>query len=151
MTPEEQEKSLKAADLAISETRRAMESAGFTCLKLAKRLHIMAFSDIKNHVSIDEDGALQAKTFKEMGKNTKAVKKIKETTKITKSKNGAVIFKDSKLEFELYDALEAGKFAAALMGMQVPQKHEVSFDASLMSLVAAQLGGGDGTDPKPKD
>lgn len=149
MTKEDQKLSLQAADAAISETRRMMEKAGFSVLKLAKELKIIAFSDIADHCTIDEGGALQMKPLHELGKKSRAVKKVKENTKITESKDGEKLFKDSRVEYELYDKLDAIKLAASLMGMEAPQKHEVDIGGSLMAAVAARLSGG--TDPKPAD
>lgn len=146
-----EDKSLRAAEIAISQTRKDMEAAGFTPLKIAKELKIIAFSDIKNHVVIDDGGAIQAVPLEKMGQKSRAVKKVKETTKITESRDGAVLMKDSRIEYELYDKLEALKFAAALLGMQVPQKHEVDIGGSLMAAVAAHLAGSDGTKPGAKD
>jgi len=149
MDSQDKEISLKAADNAISETRRQMEKAGFSVLKLAKELKIIAFSDIADHCTIDDGGALQMLSLQEIGKKSKAVKKVKETSKITESADGEKIFKDSKIEYELYDKLDAIKLAAALMGMEAPQKHELDLTGSLMAAVAARLS--DGTDAKPTD
>jgi len=145
----DQELSKKAAEIAISETRRDMEKAGFSILKLAKELKIIAFSDIADHCTIDEGGALQMKSLQEIGKKSKAIKKVKENTKITESKDGERLFKDSRVEYELYDKLDAIKLAASLMGMEAPQKVLVDIEGSLMAAVAARLM--DGTDSKPKD
>ena len=120
-----------AADIAISETRREMEAAGFSLLKLAKELQIIAFSDIKNHITIAEGGEIQAVCLEDMGEHSRAVKKIEENTKITESKDGAVLMKDSRIKYELYDKLDALKFAASLMGMVQPQKHEVDVKGPL--------------------
>lgn len=126
-----------------------MEKAGFSILKLAKELKIIAFSDIADHCTIDEGGALQMKSLQEIGKKSKAIKKVKENTKITESKDGERLFKDSRVEYELYDKLDAIKLAASLMGMEAPQKVLVDIEGSLMAAVAARLM--DGTDSKPKD
>jgi hypothetical protein len=139
----------QAADIAISETRKKMEKAGFSVLKLAKELKLIAFSDIADHCTIDEGGALQMLSLQQIGKKSKAIKKVKETTKITESKDGEKLFKDSRVEYELYDKLDAIKLAAALMGMEAPQKHEFDLTGSLMAAVAARLS--DGTDAKPAD
>jgi hypothetical protein len=141
MSPEDQELSKKAAEMAISETRRTMEKAGFSILKLAKELKIIAFSDIADHCTIDEGGALQMLSLQEIGKKSKAIKKVKETTKITESKDGEKIFKDSKLKYELYDKLDAIKLAASWMGMEAPQRVSVDIEGSLMAAVAARLSG----------
>ena len=117
-----------------------MEKAGFSILKLAKELKIIAFSDIKDHCTIDEGGALQMIPLSELGRNSKAIKKVKEKTKITESKDGEKLFKDSRVEYELYDKLDAIKLAASLMGMEAPQKIEHDISGSLMAAVAAHLG-----------
>ncbi|MDD5008353.1 MAG: hypothetical protein PHC68_08105 [Syntrophorhabdaceae bacterium] len=127
-----------------------MEKAGFSVLKLAKELRLIAFSDIKDHCTIDDGGALQMIPLADIGKKSRAIKKVKENTKITESKDGEKLFKDSRVEYELYDKLEAIKLAASLMGMEAPQKHELDLTGSLMAAVAARLGN-DGTDAKPKD
>jgi hypothetical protein len=121
-TEEEQRRSSAAAESAINETRKRMEKAGFSILKIAKELKLIAFSDIADHCTIDEGGALQMIPLDVLGKKSRAIKKVKENTKITESKDGETLFKDSRVEYELYDKLEALKFAAVLMGMKQADK-----------------------------
>ena len=134
----------------MDELRLALEKAGITILGLCQELKTMAFSDIKDHMRIDEHGAIHALTFEDMGEKTKAMKKIKEITKKTEAADGTVTFKDSRIEFELYDKLEAVKFCSQLRGMHVPQKHEVDIVGNMAAEVAAYLSGKDGTDGDSK-
>lgn len=101
-----------AAD--TDESRRAALSSAFarwniTLDKLIQEYATIAFSDIKNYVQVDEGGSLQAIPLENIKpkKATKAVKKIKETTRITEKDDGSILFKESKIEYELYDKLNA--------------------------------------------
>lgn len=121
----------KAAENVSNETRRQMEKAGFSFIKIAKELKIIAFSDIADHCMIDEGGALQMISLSDLGKKSKAIKKVKENTKITESKDGEKLYKDSHVEYELYDKIEALKFAALLMGMKQADKDAVKADVTI--------------------
>ena len=97
----------------------AIEKAGGTLPKIARELTAIAFSDIANYVTVAEGGELQPVELQTIPvKKRKAIKKIKENTRITESKDGAV-FKDSRVEYELYDKLDALKYLCRLRGDEV--------------------------------
>ncbi len=81
------------------------------------------------------------KPLQEIGKKSSAIRKIKETTKITESKDGSQVFKESHVEYELYDAKGAQEFLMEMRGMRPAEHHIVDIEGSLMAAVAAQLGG----------
>lgn len=116
---------------------KAFEKAGFTAEKIAKELAIISFSDMKNHVEIDEGGALQALTFKEMKQHSRAVKKVKEKTVITESKKGDELYKTSQIEYELYDKLKAIDMAVCIMGIKAQEdaKGKDEIEAAPMAIV----------------
>lgn len=122
----------------------AIEKAGGTFAKIAKELCLIAFSDIKNHVTINEGGAMEALPLSTMGKKSRVVKKVKEKCSISESEDGKTIFKNSKVEYELYDKMEALKYLCKLRGDEI-EKKEVSgpnggpIDVSLRNTVAKQL------------
>jgi hypothetical protein len=125
----------EATDTIQSRTLAGMAEAGHTPLKIAQELAIIAYSDIKNHVTINEGGDMQAIRLEHMGDSSRAVKKIKEQTKITESTDGTRLFKDSRIEYELYDKLDALKFAAALMGMVPNNKTDLTVKGEISALL----------------
>lgn len=112
-----------------SETIQLLDKAGLTDEAIFKELALMGFSDIADYLTIDEGGALQAKTFEEMEKGkSRAVKKVKERTTITENKDGSHIFKNSQVEYELHDKIEPLKIAIAIKGLKAPEKLEIKTD-----------------------
>ena len=121
---------------AITEKRiAALEKAGAKLPRLIKELISIAFSDIADYVTVSEDGSLTCNptdTIKQAKR--KAIKKIKEHTRITESADGEKIWKDSRIEYELYDKLSAittllklrDDFPADRMEGSVTHKHGLS-------------------------
>ena len=124
----------EAADIAISKTAAALDRSGITELKIIKEFKILAFSDLKNHVIVGEDGAMVAIPLSDMGKHSRAVKKIREKSTITESKDGATLNKISTVEYELYDKIAALETLASMRGMKVPEKikHEGSLTINVL-------------------
>lgn len=116
----ETEIGIEAGKEVVCKTIQAFEDAGFTDCKIARELAMIAFSDVANHVEIAEGGELRFKTFKEQGRKRRAIKKIREKTIITESKDGTQISKVSTVEFELYDKLDALQKAIVIKGIQKP-------------------------------
>ena len=126
----------------MCETRRQFERSGFTEKAIADELALIAFSDLKDYVTVDEGGAMQVLPLKTLkNKKSHVIKKIKETSTIGESKDGAVIFKNSKVEFELYDKLEALGMAVDVIGIKKPAKIDVNHSGSIMAAVASHLSG----------
>jgi hypothetical protein len=122
-----------------SETIQLLDKAGLTDEAIFKELALMGLSDIADYLTIDEGGALQAKTFEEMEKGkSRAVKKVREKTTITENKDGSHIFKNSQVEYELHDKIEPLKIAIAIKGLKAPDKLEIKTDIAEM-LAAARL------------
>jgi hypothetical protein len=125
-TAKRKEKSRKIGREVMEETncifRREFHKAGFTAAKMAKEQAIMAYSDPADYAEIGEDGSLRLKQFQEIGEKRRAIKKIKEKTTIGESKDGSVIFKTSKVEYELWDKQQAHDFAADVLGIRADKK-----------------------------
>jgi predicted metal-dependent peptidase len=122
-----------------SETIQLLDKAGLTDEAIFKELALMGLSDIADYLTIDEGGALQAKTFEKMEKGkSRAVKKVREKTTITENKDGSHIFKNSQVEYELHDKIEPLKIAIAIKGLKAPDKLEIKTDIAEM-LAAARL------------
>lgn len=101
---------------AITEKRiAALEKAGAKLPRLIKELVSIAFSDIADYVTISEDGSLICNPTDSITRpKRKAIKKIKEHTRITESADGEKIWKDSRIEYELHDKLSAIKLLLTL-------------------------------------
>lgn len=98
----------------------AIEKAGGTFAKIARELAAIAFSDIADYVTVAEGGELSAIPLQTISRRKrKAIRKIKENTKITESSDGTRLFKDSRVEYELYDKLDALKYLCKLRGDEV--------------------------------
>jgi hypothetical protein len=129
LTPEQNEKINKQI---ICETRRQFEKAGFTVPKIAKELALIGFSDISDYLTVNEGGAIEIIPFKDLKKlKSKAIKKIREKTVITESKDGEVISKISTVEFELHDKLQSLGMAVDVIGIKKPVKHDVNLKGDL--------------------
>ena len=125
----------------ISKTQQAFEKAGFTAERIAEELALVGFSDMANHVEINDDGSLLMKSIEEMGKHSRVIKKVKEKTVITESKDGSELYKTSQVEYELHDKLSALDKAIGIIGMKAPEKHDVNVNGSLMAAVVEVLTG----------
>jgi hypothetical protein len=96
------------AESIVAKRLAEMEKAGAKFPRLIKELAAIAFSDIADYVEVSDDGSLTAiPTASIKPAKRKAIKKIKEHTRITESAGGEKIWKDSRIEYELYDKLSA--------------------------------------------
>lgn len=102
-----------------------VEKQGGTIERIARELALVAFSDPANYSSIGEDGAMQLRTFKQMGRKRRALKKIREKTVITESADGARLNKISTVEYELWDKLSGLNGLMELRGDKI-KKLEVT-------------------------
>lgn len=106
---------------------KALEKAGITFVKLINEFKSIAFSNIKDYVTVAEGGELQAIALDTIPtRKLKAVKKIKEKTNIAESKDGETIFKRSTVEYELYDKMDALKYLCKLRGDEPAAKTELT-------------------------
>lgn len=96
------------ADHLAEKRLHELEKAGAKFPRLIRELVSIAFSDIADYVDVSEDGSLIATaTASIKPAKRKAIKKIKEHTRITESADGEKIWKDSRIEYELHDKLSA--------------------------------------------
>ena len=103
MTPNAEGANL-AADIILKEHIEALEKYGATYDRIAQELCSMGLSNVQDYFIIAEGGELQFKPFEEIPSGAaSAIKKIKEKTVITESKDGDKIYKTSTVELELYD------------------------------------------------
>jgi len=131
---------IQAGEEAKCDTVASFRNSGFTNRKISKELAIIAFSDIQDYVAVDEGGALQVLPLDNLKKNkSRAIKKIKEKTTIKESNDGNATFKNSSVEFELYDKLEAMKIAIDCLGIKKPSKLDVNMGGNIMATVAKVL------------
>lgn len=143
----------------ISDRVAAIEKAGGTFPRIARELCSIAFSDIADYVTVAEGGELSAIPLQTISpRKRKAIRKIKENTKITESSDGTRLFKDSRVEYELYDKLDALKYLCRLRGDEVEKvEHSGSLEikdahSKLESKLLPELaaGGAEGTAGKPE-
>jgi len=127
VTPFEEAAVQAAVD--VEKTRlSALESAGAKFKRIARELCTIAFSDLGDYLAVSDGGEISAIPFSEIApRKRKALKKIKEHTQIKESADGTSIFKDSRVEFELYDKLDALKYLCKLRGDEPAQKQEHRF------------------------
>jgi hypothetical protein len=117
----------KAIEKAKKTQADDLESAGVSFLKILKELSTIGFSDIRDYVTIAEGGEIQAIPLDRMvKKKSRAIKKIKEHTQIKESSDGKALFKDSRVEYELYDKLDALKYLTKLGGWEPNPKMELT-------------------------
>ncbi len=125
-------------------------SAGATPKKIAIHFSSIAFSDIANYVHIDEGGAIHAIPLKQISKQKRfAIKKVKNHATIKETKEGDQVWKDSRIEYELYDKLEALKYISKVMGLEPAerQNHSVTVTVVRPGAVNKPLNSGLGERP----
>lgn len=142
----------EAANIAISKTAAALDRAGITESKIIQEFKIIAFSDLKNHVEVDEGGAMRAIPLDRMGSKSRAVRKIREKSTITESRDGKALSKYSTIEYELYDKLAALELLAAFRRMSsknITLEHTVGTEVpDTVREILASVGAGGVDDQK---
>lgn len=119
----EQNDSIKAGQEVICDTRKQFERAGHKVPKIARELALIGYSDIADYITVDEGGALQVLPLDTLKKHkSRAIKKIREKTVITESKDGETLYKTSTVEFELHDKLHALNLVVEIVGIKKPLK-----------------------------
>jgi hypothetical protein len=109
------------------ETQLIYERAGFKAQRIAKELATIAFSDIKNYLTVNDDGSLTITPLDTIKPcKSHAIKKIRETTTTVKSNDGDRISTTSKIEFELYDKLRAMEMGVEYAGLKPATKTELT-------------------------
>ena len=108
-----------------------LEAAGARFKRLVQEEVAIALSNIQDFVEVAEGGELSFIPFSEIPKKKlKAIKKIKETTRITESKDGQQLFKESKVELELWDKPGMLANLHKLRGDYPADKHEHDIPAN---------------------
>ncbi len=132
----------KAHDEVISETEQAFKKR-FPAGKLAKEIALIAFSDMKNYVKVDEQGMVTAISLEELKAGcSRVIKKIRQRSKIIPAKGEEprdVL--EAVIEFELWDKEEALRLGAEYSGYKPAAKMEHDLSGSLMAAVTAYLSG----------
>ncbi len=129
---------LESRDELFNERRAEIEKAGATFKKIVREIAIIAFSDVQDYITVDQNGKVQAIALSQIRKGkSRAIKKIRETSKMGERKDGEIILKDTKCEFELYDKLDALKYLCKLRGDEPAStnKHEITGGPMLMRSV----------------
>jgi hypothetical protein len=108
-------------------TRAVLEKAGITLKKIAEEIKTIAFSSIDDYVKVAEGGEIEAIAFDRIKpKKLRAVRKVKEKSVITESKDGETLYKTATVEYELYDKMDALKYLCKLRGDEPGQKVELT-------------------------
>lgn len=113
-----------AADIIEKENKAILNKlAPFK--KIIEHLSAIGFSSIDNYMSVAEGGEITAIPFDTIKKKKLlAIKKVKEKTTIAESKDGETIYKNSQVEYELYDKQSALQYLMKLRGDEPAEKHE---------------------------
>ncbi len=115
-----------ATEDVLKMRQSALAAAGVTLPKIVKEMAAIAFSNIKDYVTVAPGGEVQAIPLNEIKpKKTKAIKRIKEKTVITESKDGDRLFKTSELSYELYDKPNALEWLMQQGGWAATAKQEI--------------------------
>lgn len=120
--------------------------------RVIKELTLIAFSDLQNYIDVDENtGAIHCKGFEAMPlEASRAMESISEDRVIREASDGKSVVLSDKIKFKLHDKVAALNMLGKHLKL-FTELHEHSVSESIMALVAARLGGGDGTDDKPAD
>jgi len=116
---------------------KTIERAGGTFRAIVEELCAIAFSRIDDYVTISEEGRISGKTFEEIkaqaggGRKLAAVKKVKEHTRTTESADGKEIFRDSRVEYELYDKMDALWRLVELKGEKPVERKDVTHGGTI--------------------
>lgn len=116
-----------AANNIVERNRALLDKTGLSFKRLIRELKPIALSDIADFVTISDDGSLVCNATQDIPKGKRAaIKKIKEHTRITESADGEKIWKDSRIEYELYDKLSAITTLLKLRGDFPAEKQEIT-------------------------
>ena len=125
----------KASSTALSRVRKIFDDSGLTLERIARELSTIALSRIDDYVTVAQGGEIQAIPFDQIPKDRiPAIRKLKERTRITESADGKSLTKDSRLEYELWDKLDALRYAAKLRGDEV-QRVDISDHRMVQALL----------------
>jgi len=118
---------LEARRQIDEERLKALKGAGVTFRKVANELAAVAFANIQDFVTVAEGGEIQGIEFDKIPKKKlKAVKEIREYTRITESavwREGLEGFPGSNTSY--YDKVDVLKYLVKLLGEEPADKHEL--------------------------
>lgn len=121
-----------AKDLAEQNTAnfklQILEKAGISFEKIIKEFKATGFANMKDYFDVADGGELSFKPFDKLSRNkASAIKKIREKSIITESKEGEKIYKTSTVEIELWDKHAALWRLIELRGDKPAEKNEVIY------------------------
>jgi len=98
-----------------------------------KELAILGFSNIKNHIEVDENtGAIRAKGFDQMpGDSSRALESIQEDRAIKENADGSSVTVYDKIKFKLHDKIKPLELLGKHLGMFI-DKHEFSGEIPIL-------------------
>jgi L-rhamnose isomerase len=120
-----------AGEIVKAESREAVDKYAGGVDKIVKELALIGFSDPSQFVDIAEGGELRFRTFKEMGKKRRCLKKISEKTVITESKDGEKVYKTSTVDYELWSKPDALRELIVLGGYRPAEKKDVKHEGTV--------------------
>ena len=116
---------------------KAFDNVGLTLERIAQELSTIALSRIDDYVTVAPGGEITAIPFDQIPKDRiPAIKKIAERTRITESVDGLKVHKDSQVKYELYDKIDALRYAAKIRGDEV-QRVDISDHRTVQALLDA--------------
>ena len=124
----------------MSETEKAFKKR-FPADKLAKEIALIAFSDMRDYVQVDEAGAAKPLGFDQLkAGRSKVIKKIREKRRILQTKGGddEIVLEDT-FEFELWDKEEALRLGAEYSGYKPVARIKAEIDHGLKNLSDDEL------------
>jgi len=123
----EAEGAIQAADIIEKENKAILNKlAPFK--KIVEHLAAIGFSSIDDYMSVTEGGEISAIAFDTIKKKKLlAIKKVKEKTTISESKDGEIIYKNSQIEYELYDKPSTLQYLMKLRGDEPALKNEITY------------------------
>jgi phage terminase small subunit len=115
-----------AAQIATARKKREARTE-ITQARVLEELAIIAFSDLRNHVDINEDtGAIRAKAFDEMpGNSSRALEMIKEDRMIREDSKGEDSIINEKVTFKLHSKTAALDMVMKHLGMYEKDNSQV--------------------------
>ncbi len=108
--------------LLDKQEKRAEKSAD----DIIRELEKLAFTNISDYLSIDDEGEVRGKSFDTIDiEKLAAIESIKQTTNITKNKDGSKEYETKNFQFKLYDKRAALVDLGKRFGL-FPNKNEIT-------------------------
>lgn len=138
-------KALDEAEKSVDNFKlQILEKAGISFEKIIKEFKSTGFANIKDFFDVQEGGELQFKPFDKLSRQkASAIKKIKEKSVITESKDGDKVYKTSTVEIELWDKHAALWRLIELRGDKPAEKQEHSGNVTVTVIDYSRVGEND--------